>query len=110
VAHDIFAILVIGSIDEQRELGDGTPACRAESGDGVREQTLLQLIGFQVAVGAGVQVEGVCGQPERAPSPGEHGGASGFPGGEEEDDMDEQIVGKYGETIGGGHRVVRERV
>ena len=50
-----------------------------------------------------MQVEVVCGQPERAPLPGESGCAGSVPGGEERDDGLEQVFGQVGETIGAGH-------
>lgn len=51
-----------------------------------------------------------CSSNKRAPSSGEHGGACGFPGGEEGEDVGKHIVGESEETIGGGHRVVRATV
>jgi hypothetical protein len=47
-----------------------------------------------------VQDEGVRAEPDRAPSPGEGGGANGLPGREQGDDGGEQVVGEAGETIG----------
>jgi hypothetical protein len=58
-----------------------------------------------IVVGAGVEVEGVCAQPHRAPSPGEDGGADGVPDGEEGDHVDKKIVGESAKKIGWGHRV-----